>query len=199
MRRDAVAMEQLTQSPYVADIYAYCSVSSVVDYSNEQDLSEIFEGKKQPTKDELFRISYDVAASVADAHHPNAQRHSTIAHLDIKPDQWIRMNGKYLFQDFNLARFLSWNPKQRKNCGWSTGWQGGRYHAPEQYTKDAPLTNKADVHALGAALFFLLTKRQPSRGKERWQVTKILSNGGVLKLTDPVVLNSTHPFDVTVR
>jgi hypothetical protein len=29
-RRDAVAMEQLTQSPYVADIYAYCSVSSVV-------------------------------------------------------------------------------------------------------------------------------------------------------------------------
>lgn len=55
------------------------------------------------------------------------------------------------------------------------------------------------MHALGAVLFFLLTKRQPFRGKERWQVTKILSNGGVLKLTDPVVLNSTHPFDVTVR
>jgi hypothetical protein len=199
MRRDAVAMEQLTGSSYVADIYAYCSVSSLVDYSNEQDLSEIFDGKKQPTKDELFRISYDVAASVVDAHHPNAQGQSTIAHLDIKPDQWIRMNGKYLFQDFNLARFLSWNPKRQENCGWSTGWKGGRYHAPEQYTKDVPLTDKADVYALGAVLSFLLTKRQPFQGKERWQVTKILSNGGVLKLTDPVILNSTHPFDVTVR
>jgi len=74
-----------------------------------------------------------------------------------------------------------------------------QWHAPEQYTKDVPLTEKADVYSLGAVLHFLLTKMSPFPGKERWEVTEILSNGGVLKLEDHTVLNSTHPFDVTVR
>ena len=124
MRLDAVAMEQLTASPYVADIYGYCSLSSLVDYSNEDDLSEIFYQK--PRKEQLFEIAYDVAASVADTHHPNAEGRPTIVHLDIKPDQWILMNGKYVLQDFNLAQFLTWNSERQENCGRAMGWKGGR-------------------------------------------------------------------------
>jgi len=126
MRHDAVAMEQLTASPYVADIYGYCSLSSLVDYSNEDDLSDIFNQKKQPSKDELFQVAYDVAASIADTHHPNVEGRPTMVHLDIKPDQWILMNGKYVLQDFNLAQFLTWNPEKHENCGWARGWKGGR-------------------------------------------------------------------------
>lgn len=124
MRLDAVAMEQLTASPYVADIYGYCSLSSLVDYSNEDDLSEIFYQKQ--SKDNLYEIAYAVAASVADTHHPNAEGRPTIVHLDIKPDQWILMNGKYVLQDFNLAQFLSWNSERQQNCGRAMGWKGGR-------------------------------------------------------------------------
>lgn len=43
-RVDAVVMEQLTASPYVADIYGYCANSALVDYSSHGDLYSIFRG-----------------------------------------------------------------------------------------------------------------------------------------------------------
>jgi len=199
MRRDAVASEQLSSSPRVADIYGYCSYSALADYTNEDNMLHIFDQDEQPTKDELFQISYDVAASVADMHHPNKDGRATIVHMDIKPNQWLSFNGTYVLNDFNLARFLSWNPELHENCGRATGYTGGRYEAPEQYTRDAPLTEKADVYSLGTVLYFLLTRNSPFQGKDRPEVTKILKNGGVLKLEDKRVLKSTHPFDVTVR
>lgn len=85
MRRDAIISEQLTASPYIADIFGYCGQAAVFDYSNEENMDYIYEQKTKPTKDELFQVAYDVAQSVADAHHLNAKGRSTVVHMDIKP------------------------------------------------------------------------------------------------------------------
>jgi hypothetical protein len=87
-RRDAIAAEQLTFSPYIADMYGHCAQSSLVDYSPHVSLYHIFKDN-HPTLDELFQIAYDAVAAVADTHHFNKDGRATIAHMDIKPNQWI--------------------------------------------------------------------------------------------------------------
>jgi hypothetical protein len=125
-RVDAVAMEQLTASPYVANIYGYCANSALVDYSTEPDLDSIFEMKNPPSRDELFKIAHDTASAVAAVHHFNSDSRATMLHLDIKPSQWIHLDGMYKLNDFNLAKFLSWDTKRKQYCGHATGYSGGR-------------------------------------------------------------------------
>jgi serine/threonine protein kinase len=126
MRRDAVASEQLTSSKCIVDIYNYCGMSALVDYSDSDDMLSLFNKKKKPEKDELFQIAHDVAQSVADAHHFNEEGRATIVHMDIKPNQWIKFDGRYLLNDFNVAKFLSWNPKTKQNCKLASGYSEGR-------------------------------------------------------------------------
>jgi hypothetical protein len=125
-RVDAVAMEQLTASPYVADVYGYCADSALVDYSAEADLYEIFEREIPPTKNELFKIAHDAASAVADMHHFNKDGRATIVNLDIKPNQWIHLDGMYKLNDFNLCHFLAWNATSNDYCGTTYGYGGGR-------------------------------------------------------------------------
>ena len=126
MRRDAVASEQLTASKYIVDIYGYCGMSALVDYSDSDDMLSLFKKEKTPEKDELFQIAHDVAQSVADAHHFNKQGRATIVHMDIKPNQWIKFDGRWMLNDFNVAKFLSWDPQKKKNCRFASGYSEGR-------------------------------------------------------------------------
>lgn len=113
-RRDAVASEQLSASPYVMSIYGHCGYSALYDFSNGGELSDVHESN--PTKDDLLRIAHDVATSVADAHHVDERGRATIAHTDIKPAQFLKVNGRYMLNDFNRCRFLYWNRKRNRPC-----------------------------------------------------------------------------------
>jgi serine/threonine protein kinase len=124
-RVDAVAMEQPTASPYVADIYGYCANLALEDYSSHGDLYSIFRRENHPTMDEGFKIALDTASAVADMHHFNSDGRATMVHKDIKPEQWILIDGMFKLNDFNLCKFLSWNPEQKQYCGYSYGYGGG--------------------------------------------------------------------------
>jgi hypothetical protein len=115
-RIDAVALEQLTASPLVADIHGYCATAALADYADGGNLSNFIKLENR-TKSESLKVAYHVAAAVADAHHPDSMGRATIAHTDIKPDQFILLDGVYKLNDFNRARFISWNPIQNKQCG----------------------------------------------------------------------------------
>jgi len=105
--RDAIAIEQLMASPYIADIYGHCAQSALVDYSDEVSLYHIFHDEDVlPSFDQLFQISYDAVAAVADTHHLNEDDRATIAHMDIKPNQWIYLNDRYQLNDYNLGKFV---------------------------------------------------------------------------------------------
>ena len=123
-RRDAVASEQLSASPHIVDIYGYCANSALTDYCDGGDLFDVRE-LREPTKNDLLRIAYDVAASVADAHHYDDQGRATIAHTDLKPNQWIYLNGRYQLNDFNRCRFMSWSTDKDEACGFEVARNAG--------------------------------------------------------------------------
>lgn len=121
-RRDAIASEQLSTSPYVMSIYSHCGYSALYDFSNGGELSDVHESN--PTKDDLLRIAHDVATSVANAHLVDKQGRATIAHADIKPAQFLKVNGRYMLNDFNRCRFLFWNPVENRPCGFKVKSNG---------------------------------------------------------------------------
>ena len=123
-RRDAVASEQLSASPYIANIFGYCANSALYDYSTGGDLYDIRDSNF--SKNELLIIAHDIAASIADAHHYDSKERATIVHADIKPNQFLNINGKYQLSDFNRCRFLSWNSEREEYCGFTVGKNGGK-------------------------------------------------------------------------
>jgi serine/threonine protein kinase len=149
-RRDAIATEQLTASSYIADIYGHCAQSALVDYSDKGSMYHIFKHQDDLyTHDELFQIAFDAVAAVADTHHFNEDNRATIVHHDIKPNQWIyvstvfssffpfcysltlssscaQLDGMYKLNDFNVAKFLSWNTEKNQHCGQESGYSTGR-------------------------------------------------------------------------
>lgn len=119
--------------------------------------------------------------------------------FQIKPDQWIQLNGRWVLNDFNLAKFLSWDPVEQENCNVASGYSGNRFQAPEQLNKDSPRSEKLDVFALGNMLGFLLTQDGPFPDLSDESVEKEVAKGRIWKITDPKLLESKHPFDVNVR
>jgi serine/threonine protein kinase len=143
-RRDALAFEQLAPSPHVVDIYGHCSNSAVFDLCSGGDLFQIRplahppepDDEEEPTETEspipmptskrLLEVAIVVAKSVADAHHMDEEGRPTIAHTDIKPDQWILgSDGNFRLNDFNRARFLSWDTATEEVCPFTVGKNPG--------------------------------------------------------------------------
>lgn len=152
-RRDAMAFEQLASSKFVVDIYGHCGNSAFFDYCNGGNLYDLFEydddeeegeggeegegnaaaiattKKPPPSPKRILEIAHQVAQSVADAHHVDAQGRATIAHTDIKPDQWILASDKethYRLSDFNRARFVTWDSEAKEVCPFRVGKNVGK-------------------------------------------------------------------------
>ena len=121
-REDAVASEQLSASPYVMSIYGNCLNSAIFDFGDGGELSDVH--GSNPSKDELLRIAHEVVSAVADAHHVDDKGRATIAHADIHPGQFLKINGRYMLNDFNRCRFLSWDRKKDVPCGFKVKTNG---------------------------------------------------------------------------
>ncbi len=160
-RRDAVAMEQLTASPLIVNMYGYCSNSGLFDWAEGGDLSYIFENNMTiPSKDRLLMIAYNISMSIHDAHNFDDRGRATIAHTDVKTDQFLFKDGYYRLSDFNRVRFLQFNEETNSTCGFKVAKNGGNWRAPEEYAYELE-TEKVDVYSLGNVLYFLLTKLDP--------------------------------------
>lgn len=180
-RRDAMSFEVLSDSPLVVDLYASCSNTAIFDYADRGDLLGIFDKEESPGQSEefnlhLMEIAYNVSLSVHDAHHFDSEGRATMAHTDIKTDQFIFQDGYYKLSDFNRVRFLSWNPKTRNKCKFTVGKNGGEYRAPEEYAYKEE-NEKVDVYSLGNVLYFLLTREEVWKGFSNKQVYDLVMKG----------------------
>lgn len=106
---------------------------------------------------EATRIAADVCKGLAAAHE------SGVLHRDLKPENVIlaQRDGRAVITDFGIARAFA-EGEARKTSGMLVGTPA--YMAPEQVEAAADLDARADLFALGAMLFELLTGTLPFQG-----------------------------------
>lgn len=192
-RRDAISFDQLTSSPLIVDMYAFCTNSAVFDWGDQGTLEDIYERDPEISKDRLLEIAYNVSLSVAHAHNFDNKGRATLAHTDIKPDQFLVQDGYYKLTDFNRVRFLLWNKRRDTPCGFTVGKNGGIWRSPEEYAYEEE-SEKVDVYSLGNVLYFMLTRFYPWNDFSSKEVYEKVKKGKRPKISDEI-LESTHPFD----
>lgn len=190
-RRDAVAMERLTGSPWIMDIYGHCGNSGLFEFAPGGDLEghlmkSWYDRKGKPSKtsslDKLL-LSTQIALAVADVH--TVEDSPSLAHADISLSQWVKKtakNDKSLFffklNDFNRARFLAWNSKKKRVCPYEVGKNPGKFRSPEEYAYDKQ-TEKVDVYSLGNVLYTILVQHHVWEALTTKEAQKMVKKGHV--------------------
>jgi hypothetical protein len=131
-RRDAVAMERLTSSAFVMEIYAACGNSGLFEYADGGSLEDsIYYNNHQQKKGnfkpwsskERLVVAYQAISGIADVHNFSKEGVPSIAHTDIHSAQFVYVEetGLYKLNDFNRARFLPINEKTDEICKYEVG------------------------------------------------------------------------------
>ena len=133
-RRDAVAMEQLTASEFIMDIYAACGNSGLFQYADGGSLDDgiwynyhMDEEKKEKEKPwsskEKLIIAYQAVSGLADLHNFAKEGVPAVAHTDIDSGQFVYVDaaGVYKLNDFNRARFIAKNEETDELCTYEVG------------------------------------------------------------------------------
>lgn len=134
-RRDAMAMERLTASPFVMNVYGYCGQSAVNElagffdgFTNLQAFAKQLRGRNEPKITRMkLQISAMLALGVAHMHEIDGDGdNATMVHYDINPKNVaIVKGGKPKLNDFNVAEFMRWDVVKNERCGFK-----GRLHEP---------------------------------------------------------------------
>ncbi len=118
---------------------------------------------------EAVRIASDVADALEYAH-----KHGVV-HRDIKPENVLLHEGRPLVADFGIALAVQHAGGERMTqTGMSLGTP--QYMAPEQAMGDKAVDHRADIYALGAVTYEMLTGEPPFTGPNAQAVVaKILT------------------------
>ena len=111
-------------------------------------------------------ILRDVAKALAYAHSRG------VVHRDIKPDNVLLSGGSAVVTDFGVAKALSASAQPGGSTLTSLGMAMGTpaYMAPEQAAADPDTDHRADMYALGAMAYEMLTGRPLFPGRSPQQV-----------------------------
>jgi len=214
-RRDAMAMERLSGSIHVLDIYSYCAQSAMNEYAIDS-IEQFSKKMRDDFTKNLYKLylAKSVASGVADMHEIDySVDNATLVHYDLNPRNVAIVKGGHAkINDFNVAEFLQWNRVENKPCKFKGRFKEPWWRAPEEIvlvnqTVDGNfdgrplLDEKVDVYSLGNIIFRLLTGRAP-RGKSIKQridiVKREVANG--LPPSLPVIYNeSRDPAVISMR
>jgi len=125
---------------------------------------------------EVVRILRDVADALAYAHTRG------VVHRDIKPDNVLISGHHAMVTDFGVAKAISEATGRTSLTSMGVALGTPAYMAPEQATADPHVDHRADLYALGALGYEMLTGRPPFVGTSPHQVLA----AQVTELPDPV-------------
>ncbi len=117
-----------------------------------------------------------------------------IIHRDLKPQNIkIEPKGRLVLVDFGIAK--AYDPKQKTQRGARGATPG--FSPLEQYGQSSAGTNaQTDIYALGATLYYLLTREMPEDAMERAQNPSLLDpckfNHGVSTATAQAIIKATQ-------
>ncbi|MBI3981446.1 MAG: protein kinase, partial [Gemmatimonadetes bacterium] len=104
---------------------------------------------------EVLRILRDVLDALAYAH-----RHHVV-HRDIKPDNVLLSEGHALVTDFGVAKAVAESTGKHTLTSMGVALGTPAYMAPEQATADPHTDHRADIYAVGAMAYEMLSGRPP--------------------------------------
>lgn len=107
---------------------------------------------------EAVKVLRDVVDALAHAHEQG------VVHRDIKPDN-VMLSGRHaLVMDFGVAKAVSEATGRQVLTTAGVALGTPAYMAPEQATADPNMDHRADIYAVGAVGYELLTGRPPFTG-----------------------------------
>jgi len=110
---------------------------------------------------DVLRLLRDVTGALAYAHEHG------VVHRDIKPENVLLSRQHALVADFGVAKALSASTMAAGTASTSLGMALGTpaYMAPEQAAADPTMDGRADLYALGAMAYEMLTGSPPFGGR----------------------------------
>lgn len=186
-RRDALVMERLTCSPYVASIYGACGTSQLVEYSAYGNLFDWMKltrhgQRESPTPVEKLKLAIQIATGVADMHSIDQdQGLVSMAHNDICCHQFMMVDGTFKLGDFHLSTFVKKNQTSGHECEeWNRGMNSAidKVRAPEELDGGmiTPL-DKVDVFLMGNVMYYIMTQKWIFEGVTTEETRKRLIDG----------------------
>jgi serine/threonine protein kinase len=223
-RRDAVAMERLTHSPFVMNVFGYCGQSALNELANFKYVTSLealdrrLRGKGMASAVLVLklRLATSIAVGVSHVHGVEVENSNSglsfpagMVHYDLNPRNIaITRGGKPKLNDFNIAEFLKYDPTTNETCGFRSRLHEPWWRAPEEMdmSHQTIVNEKVDIYALGNILFHILTTHSP-RGKmkrERMDEVREQVRAGVRpelpreyrKSKDPIVLAFKEVMDM---
>jgi serine/threonine protein kinase len=160
------------QHPHIVPVYFYSEhgpllylVMPLLNESLRDRLDR--EGRLDPL--EAIRICQETASGLEAAHKQG------LVHRDVKPENiLLDGSGSALLTDFGIARAVSLADQGRGQTLTSTGLPVGtpEYMAPE-VLRNERVDARADIYALGAVLYELLTGRAPHEAETPYEVAAL--------------------------
>lgn len=192
-RRDAVATERVSSSPYTVDIYAHCGHTMYSEFSTGGSLSDLIWPKEENTKrkknsrndgeksssalsmKERLALAIKAVRGLVAFQFPDDPKKASMSHTDITPSQFILVDGTLKLNDFNRARFIPFK-EDGSACPFHVTKNPGKFRSPEEYGYEDE-TEKIDVYSMGNVLYSLLTGSWPFEEFETEEAQEKVLNG----------------------
>ena len=166
--RREIQLAASLQHPHVVPLHAAGQVGDLFYYT-----MPLVEGESLRTKlsregelpvGEAVRILRDVADALAYAHAHG------VVHRDIKPDNILISGQHAVVTDFGVAKAMSDSTKGSSLTSLGVALGTPAYMAPEQAAADPHVDHRADLYAVGAMAYEMLSGRPPFSGMAPQQV-----------------------------
>ena len=166
--RREIQLAASLQHPHIVPVHAAAQVGDLFYYT-----MPLVEGESLRTKlaregelpvGDAVRILQDVADGLAYAHAHG------VVHRDIKPDNILISGHHAVVTDFGVAKAVSAATGESSLTSIGVALGTPAYMSPEQASADPHVDHRADIYAVGAMAYEMLTGQPPFTGMSAQQV-----------------------------
>lgn len=165
-RVDALAMERLTASPFVMNLYSYCGMTVVTEYAPK----EVADVANKMNSTARLELAAQVAQGLADIHSIDNSSRTTLVHNDLNlANLVLTPDNVPVLNDFNIAILLMKHNETDETCPFYSHFPNPQWTSPEQQVENdresdenpPVVTEKVDIYAFGNVLYKLAVGKSP--------------------------------------